>query len=107
MTTAGSAWTAICFGICERKMVRNLRASAYSTWRPVPPAASPDAALASSGAICCVKKSVMLTRSFVSVAPLTTDLDLTTREMTRYAAASFAFQALCGSAAYWPSSAVT
>ena len=47
-----------------------------------------------------MKKSVMLTRSFVSVAPLTTLLDLTTREMTRYTAASFAFQLLLGSAAY-------
>ena len=98
-TTAGMTGRTIALGICPRKMVRNLSASAWSTARPTPPPRGLVAAAASSGAICCWKKSTTETRSFVSVAPFTADCDLTVSEMTRYTAASFAFHELTGSAA--------
>ena len=91
----------VALGIWDRNVMRNFRASALSIGRSFTFGAW------SSGAMCVLKKSTMLIRLFVTVAPLASVFPTTVRAITRYSTQSFDFQLLAGSWLYCPSSTLT
>mmetsp|Transcript_3818 Transcript_3818/g.15420 ORF Transcript_3818/g.15420 Transcript_3818/m.15420 type:complete len:212 (-) Transcript_3818:1186-1821(-) len=101
LPSTGSMLSSNSRGRSERKVVRNLMESAFST------GTASMSAFVSSGCTCWVKKSPMFTSALVDVAPSLAVLPRTVSATTRNMAQSLAFQLAVGLVAYWPSMAVT
>mmetsp|Transcript_9357 Transcript_9357/g.26261 ORF Transcript_9357/g.26261 Transcript_9357/m.26261 type:complete len:214 (-) Transcript_9357:657-1298(-) len=91
----------VSFGICDLKVMRNFRASAFSIgwWF--------TSGFCSSGTMCVPKNSTMLIRLFVVVAPRASVFPMTVRAMTRYRMQSLAFQFSAGFCACWAKRVLT